>query len=119
VVDPAAGGPAEGLPALDRARAYLERARYDRLLYRDLVGYENGVTRIQYSAGDAGKGKAALAAANFATQGHEHLPIGVAADLSGNTSPTLQLVTTEGFCLGATINKVIRDDGVAYGAITK
>lgn len=88
-------------------------------LYRDPVGYEDGVTRIQYTAGPATAGKVKLAAANVTSQGHEHLPIGVAAALAGNTSPTMQLVTTTGFCVGATINRVTRDDGVAYGAITK
>ena len=88
-------------------------------LYRDPVGYEDGVTRIQYKAGPATIGKVKVAAANLAPHGHEHLPIGVAAALSGNTSPTMQLVTTAGFCVGATINRVTRDDGVAYGALTK
>jgi len=88
-------------------------------LYRDVVGYEHGVTRIQYTSGAAGKGKAYAAASNFADRGHSHLPVGLAAALAGNVSPTIQLITTEGFCLGATMNLVTSDDGVVYGARKK
>jgi cysteine-rich repeat protein len=89
-------------------------------LYRDVVGYEHGVTRIQYTSGDAGKGKASAAGSNSVDRGtHIYLPVGIAAALAGNVSPTIQLVTTEGFCLGATMNAVKIDDGVVYSAHKK
>lgn len=89
-------------------------------LYRDGVGYEHGVNRIQYTSGDAGKGKASAAGSNSFDLGtHVYLPVGLAAALAGNVSPTIQLITTEGFCVGATMNQVTSDDGVVYGARRK
>ena len=89
-------------------------------LYSDSVGYEDGVNRIQYTSGDTGKGKAYAAGSNNVDRGtHIYLPVGIAAALAGNVSPTIQLVTTEGFCVGATMNQVTSDDGVVYGAHRK
>jgi hypothetical protein len=88
-------------------------------LYRDCVGYEHGVLRIQYTSGDAGKGAASATGANLLNHGHTHLAVGIAAALAGNVSPTIQLITSEGFCVGATMNAVKTDDGLVYGAQKK
>jgi hypothetical protein len=47
------------------------------------------------------------------------LPIGVVAALSGNIHPTMQLVTSSGFCLGATMTETQTDDGLEYKARKK
>ena len=55
-----------------------------------------GYTKLAFGAGgDAGKGKASAAGANNAGKGQTALPTGVAAALSGSTTPTMQLVTDE------------------------
>ena len=89
-------------------------------LYRDVVGYDHGINRIQYASGPAGKGKASATGSNNVDRGtHIYLPVGMAAALGGNVSPTIQLITTEGFCVGATMNAVKFDDGSVYGAQKK
>jgi hypothetical protein len=44
------------------------------------------------------------------------LPTGVAAALAGNTHPTIQLTTSNGLCIEATMSETTRDDGVQYKA---
>src|SRR6185369_12686660 len=64
-------------------------------LYRDVVGYDHGINRIQYASGPAGKGKASATGSNNGALGtHIYLPVGMAAALGGNVSPTIQLITT-------------------------
>ena len=38
---------------------------------------------------------------------------------SGNTHPTIQLVTSDGFCVGATMTEATKDDGLQYKARKK
>ena len=87
--------------------------------YKDKTAAADGISKIGYGAGDAGKGRASAAGANNASKGQAALPTGVVAALSGNTSPTIQLVTSDGFCLGATMTEVMRDDGLHYRARKK
>lgn len=85
--------------------------------YEDLTGFEDGVRGIKFAAGPAGRGKASVRAANGV--GHAHMDVGLAAALAGNDSPTIQLITSAGFCLGATMNKVTADGGAVYKARKK
>jgi hypothetical protein len=38
---------------------------------------------------------------------------------AGQTQPTLQLVTSGGFCVGATMTEVTKDDGLQFKARKK
>ncbi len=84
--------------------------------YQDKLAASAGVTKIGYFAGDAGAGRADAAGANYASKGQTALPTGVAAALGGNTAPTVQLVTSDGLCIGATMTDVLRDEGGLYKA---
>jgi hypothetical protein len=79
----------------------------------------DGITKIGYGAGDAGKGKADAAGANNVKNGQTALPTGVAAALAENTHPTIQIVTSDGLCIGATMTEAKKDDGVQYQARKK
>jgi cysteine-rich repeat protein len=85
-------------------------------VYKDDAGSEDAMHRFVFTGGRAGGGKAFALA--YET-GDLRFPFGLAAALSGNTHPTIQLQTSAGFCLAATINKVMRDDGVFYFARKK
>jgi hypothetical protein len=39
--------------------------------------------------------------------------------LTGNATPTIQMVTSDGFCSTATMNTVKKDDGMRYSAQLK
>jgi hypothetical protein len=52
-------------------------------------------------------------------KGLSSLPTGLVGLLSGQTHPTIQLVTSGGFCVGATMNGVTKDDGMQYKARKK
>jgi hypothetical protein len=87
--------------------------------YKDKAAGSDGIIKIGYGAGDAEKGKADVAGANNAAKSQTSLPTGVVAALSGNTHPTMQLVTSDGFCLGATMTETTTDDGLEYKARKK
>jgi len=65
------------------------------------------------------RGKAAAQGRNNASKGQASLSTGLAAALAGNTTPTIQLVTSDGLCVGATMNKVGKDAGGQYKAQKK
>jgi hypothetical protein len=87
--------------------------------YKDKTAAADGIGKIGYGAGDAGKGKADAAGANNVKNGQTALPTGVAAALAGNTHPTIQMVTSDGLCIGATMTEAKKDDGVQYQARKK
>jgi cysteine-rich repeat protein len=87
--------------------------------YKDKAAASDGISKIVYGAGEAEKGKADAAGANNASKGQTALPTGVVAALSGKTNPTMQLVTSNGLCLGATMTEVTTDDGIQYKARKK
>jgi cysteine-rich repeat protein len=76
--------------------------------YKDKATAADGIAKFGYGAGDVGKSFAHAAAANNAAKGQQ---TGIAAALSGNTHPTIQLVTSNGLCLGATMTNVVYDNG--------
>ena len=85
--------------------------------YKDRIARSDGVSKIRYLAGVAGKGKASVRGKNNSvTKWYRSLPTGVAFKLSGNTAPTIQVVTSDGFCLGATMNRVKRNEVLDYRA---
>jgi cysteine-rich repeat protein len=87
--------------------------------YKDKDAAADGINKIAWVAGEADKGKADVSAANNAAKGQTALPTGVVAALSGNVHPTMQLVTSDGFCLGATMTEATKDDGLQYQARKK
>jgi streptogramin lyase len=84
--------------------------------YGDKGLRESGVAKVLYIGNAADKGKILGQAANNAAKGSQDLPTGLVAALTGNVSPTIQIVTTEGFCATATMNGVKKDDGTQYSA---
>lgn len=87
--------------------------------YNDKAESADGIAKIGFGSGAAGKGKASAAGKNNAAKGLSGLPVGVVAALSGNLHPTIQLVTSDGFCVGATMTVVKKDDGLQYKAQKK
>ena len=89
------------------------------LAYQDKMASAAGVTKIGFVGGAAGKGKASARGKNDAAKGLTSLPTGLSAALTGNKSPTIELVTSDGFCVGATMNKVVKDVALQYKAQKK
>ncbi|MGH3638868.1 MAG: TolB family protein [Mycobacterium sp.] len=87
--------------------------------YKDKSASADGITKIGYLSGAAGKGKADASAANNTAKGLNNLSLGIAAALSGNTNPTVQLITSNGLCIGATMTEVQKDEGGVYQARKK
>jgi cysteine-rich repeat protein len=87
--------------------------------YKDKNTTSDGIAKIDYGAGGAGEGKANAAGKNSAPKSQTALPTGIVAGLAGNTHPMIQLVTSDGFCLGATMTDVTKDNGLEYKARKK
>jgi hypothetical protein len=83
-------------------------------LYSDKAAGSDGVAKLASTSGAAGKGKAQLIGRNNPARGQTSLPAGIAAVLSGNTSATAQLQTTDGFCASVRMNSVKKDTGSLY-----
>jgi len=89
------------------------------LAYQDKAASADGITKMSFGGRPAGKGKASAQGKNNAAKNQTSLPTGFAAALTGNTSPTIELVTSNGFCVGAKMNTVKKDDGQQYKAQKK
>ena len=89
------------------------------LAYQDKMASAAGITKIGFVGGDAGKGKASAQGKNDAAKGLTSLPTGLSAALTGNTSPTIELVTSDGLCVGAKMNRVVKDEALQYKAQKK
>ena len=87
--------------------------------YKDKAAASDGIAKISYGAGDPGKGKAGASGANNSAKGQSSLPTGLVGMLSGNLNPTIQLVTSDGLCIGSTMTEVTRDDSAQYKARKK
>ena len=87
--------------------------------YKDKLAATEGVAKIGYKAGAAGKGKVDVGGKRDTGKGLTAMPTGVVAALAGNSSPTIQIVTSQGFCAGATMTDVKKDDGLQYSAQKK
>jgi hypothetical protein len=89
------------------------------LAYQDKMASAAGVTKIGFVGGAVGKGKAKAQGKNNAAKGLTSLPTGLSAALTGNTSPTIELVTSDGLCVGAKMNRVVKDEALRYKAQKK
>jgi hypothetical protein len=87
--------------------------------YKDKDNASDGISKIGYKSGDAGKGKADAKGKNNSAKSQTSLPTGVVTKLAGNTAPTIQMRTSDGFCATATMNTVKKDDGTRYSAQLK
>jgi hypothetical protein len=87
--------------------------------YQDKAASADGIVKMSFAGGAATKGKASAQGRNDDAKGLTSLPTGLVDALTGNTAPTIQLVTTGGLCVGATMNKVGKDDGEQYKAQKK
>jgi hypothetical protein len=87
--------------------------------YVDKASASAGIAKIGFVGGIAGTGSASAQGKNNAAKGLTALPTGIVAGLSGHTQPTLQLITSQGLCVGATVNTVTKDDGLQYKASKK
>lgn len=85
--------------------------------YSDPARASDGVRLMRLLAGEAGRSKVTVLAANHAAKGHAGLPTGVAAALAGSTSATIQLFGSDSpDCFSAGLSDVVRNDGVAFVA---
>lgn len=89
------------------------------LAYKDKAAAADGIVKLSYGGGAAGKGKAAVQGKNNAAKGLTSLPTGLATALGGNTTPTIELVTSDGLCIGAKMNTIAKDTGLQYKALKK
>jgi len=79
----------------------------------------SGIVKLAFTGGDVGKGGASAQGKNDAGKGLMALPTHIVAALAGQTQPTLQIVTSNGFCVGATMTDVTKDDGLQFKAQKK
>ena len=89
------------------------------LAYQDKPASAAGIVKLAFKGGDAGKGQASAQGKNDSKKSFTSLPTGLVTALTGNTTPTIQLVTSDGLCVGAKMNKVGKDDGLQYKAQKK
>ena len=87
--------------------------------YSDKTASASGIAKMKFAGGDPNKGQAAAQGKNDAGKGLSSLPTGLVGALTGNTAPTIELVTNDGLCVGATMNKVTKDEGGQYKAQRK
>jgi hypothetical protein len=89
------------------------------LAYKDKLASAAGVAKIGFVGGAATKGKANAQGKNNKAKGLTSLPTGLSAALTGNKSPTIELVTSDGLCVGAKMNRVVKDKALKYKAQKK
>jgi cysteine-rich repeat protein len=69
--------------------------------YKDPAAEASGTASLVAKGGKAGKGSVVLQGRNNVPKGQDDLPTGAAAALAGQTSATLQITTSAGFCASA------------------
>jgi hypothetical protein len=82
--------------------------------YNDKELTADGVLKILLKAGDAGKGKAQVKGKRNAPKGQTALPIGVAAQLAGDTSATVQLHSSNAGCITGDITNVKDNTSILF-----
>jgi hypothetical protein len=87
--------------------------------YKDKDNASDGIAKIGFGSGDATKGKADAQGKNNQAKGQTALPVGVVVKLTGSLTPTIQMVTSDGFCSTATMNTVKKDEATRYSAQLK
>ena len=87
--------------------------------YADKTSTAGGISKIGFNSGTAGKGKADAKGGNNASKGQLSLPVGIVAQLTGNLAPTIEMTTSDGFCVSATMSEVTKGDASRYAARLK
>jgi hypothetical protein len=86
--------------------------------YGDKLAAADGITKLQGTGGDAGKGKVQAKGQNKASNGQTALPTGIAAALQSSAQATVQIVTSDAACFSATVSDVKSADGLQFKANT-
>lgn len=80
--------------------------------YADKATAADGILKMSVSGGAALKGKVIVGGKNLGT-----LPTGVAAALAGQPSATVQVLASDGICVGMTLGTVKKADGLIFSAV--
>jgi hypothetical protein len=67
--------------------------------------------------GDPDKGQIEAKGQNDTSKSQTSLPTGIAAALRNNTQATVQILTSDASCFGATFTNVAKADGLEFKAI--
>jgi cysteine-rich repeat protein len=86
--------------------------------YKDRDKVSDGVKKLSTRAGESGKGKVTVLARNRANKDQTELPTGVASLLAGDTSATVQVVTSDASCTRAELTDVEKADASQFKAST-
>lgn len=81
--------------------------------YKDAGTTTDGILKINALGGAASKGKVLVLGKNKTAT----LPLGVAAALQNQTSATVQVLTSDAACFGATLTQVKKADGTLFKAL--
>jgi hypothetical protein len=73
--------------------------------------------KITGKGGAPNKGQSQAKGQSTATKGQTALPTGVAAALKNNTQATVQILTSDASCFGATFTRVTKADGLQFKAV--
>jgi hypothetical protein len=84
--------------------------------YNDRRAVADGVRNIVAKGGAPGRGKVIVKARNDARHGQQSLPVGIAAALQSTRSVTVQAVTSDGACFGATLTDVHANGRTSFRA---
>jgi hypothetical protein len=84
--------------------------------YGDKAAAADGIFKMVMTGGDASKGKVTINGKNDSAKALSSLPTGIATLLQTNTQATVQLLTSDASCFGATVTQVKTADGVQFKA---
>ncbi len=84
--------------------------------YIDKLTQADGVLKMILVGGNAGKGKTIAIAKNNAPKGLNFMPTGIAPALLNATHATVQILTSDAACFGATVTSVKKADGSIFKA---
>lgn len=87
--------------------------------YKDKDNFADGISKLSFKTGAAGGGKADAKGKNNAAKSQNSLPVGVVTKLNGNIAPRIQMLTSNNFCVSATMTDVKKDDATRYSAQLK
>jgi hypothetical protein len=85
--------------------------------YTDKTASADGISKITGKGGDPTKGQIQAQGQNNASKGQTALPTGIAAALQNNTQATVQILTSDASCFGATFTHVTEADGLEFKAV--
>jgi hypothetical protein len=84
--------------------------------YKDPLGATDGVTRIAWKSGAAGRGSLAIRGANSTSAAMTELPTGGAAALQGENAATVQVSSSGGACFAISLDTVTKSGDTWFKA---